>query len=140
MLIEEEKVISDLYKRLQILLKSSFPTRCNKCGNVYHNAEEYLKKTHSIRPRKVLKRLIHENDSTMIDLFRHCSCGNVVIEYIDNRRDNSGKGDRKRELFEELVGKITVKGIAPKTAKVELRKVIQGKPSIVLKAKGFQVR
>ena len=137
---DHDTMVSDLYKLLQERLRTSFPKKCDNCGKLYESSEAFLKTTQSLRPAERLKRLIQEDDGSLMQLFRHCLCGGVILDDFGNRRDESTVGDRKRALFDQLIEQVTTQGVSTPMAKKELRKVLRGKPSLILKSKGFKVK
>lgn len=75
----------------------TFPKTCFRCGLCYHNAGIYYSRT---KPYPVPVQQANSDPSFAKD-FRICSCGaTLTILALCDRRDNSGIGRERRDLFD----------------------------------------
>lgn len=126
--------IETLYNGLQALAESAFPKKCNTCGRTFDNADEFIKETEKIRPEvSGLKQTVDDDGSTMVELFRNCPCGSTLMDAFNDRRDLSGKGEKRRKRFQELqTFLIEEHHLDTSTARDELLKVMRGERSEIL--------
>ena len=124
--------LKNLYDDLQIVNEASFPKKCSNCGKRYNNINEYINNTNAIRNNTGLKASWDEEENTIVELFRNCSCGSTIMEFFKDRRNSSRRGDNRRELFQTFLDVLTSKGISLEVARVELLKVIHGEESNII--------
>lgn len=131
---------SDLFSGLKALSDASFPKKCSLCGQEYASVEEYVQKTEDVSGKSGLKKGYDDDDKPIVELFRNCVCGSTLMDCFNDRRDLSDGGLKRRELFGQLMGMLTDKGIENDVARNELLKVIQGEPSPVLEKMGISTK
>ena len=121
---------SELFSGLTELAATSFPKKCATCGKVYQNAEEFLEATEAVRQdTSGLKQSYDDDDSVIVELYRNCVCGSTMMDFFQNRRDDSDKGLVRRKKFAELMDKLVNAGIEKDVAREELLKVVRGHKS-----------
>lgn len=125
-----------LQDQLYVILMSRFPVTCNSCKKHFKEPESFLEATHAMKRSAVLEVALQRSEWAVMEHLKHCVCGAELFV----RRDDTQIGDRKRVLFDMLLPQITSKGIRVDVAKEELRKVLQGKESEILRAKGFNIK
>jgi hypothetical protein len=124
----------NFYSGLRELAESAFPKRCKNCGRVYASAAEFIAATQPVSTDKSGLKISHDDDGKVIlELFRNCVCGSTLMDTFNDRRDLSESGARRRKRFAEIQAYVVRQGIAPETAREELRKVARGQTSEVLR-------
>ncbi len=124
---------AELLAGLKALAASAFPKRCANCGRVYPDEAAYLNETLPVSAATSgLKSSEDDDGSTIVELFRNCACGSTLLDFFNDRRDDTEAGERRRARFGELLTYLTDRGLAPAEARNELRKVMRGEPSEVL--------
>jgi len=131
---------TELFKGLKALSDASFPKRCTNCGAAYASVEDYVGKTEDVSGQSGLKRGYDDDDRTIVYLFRNCVCGSTLMDCFNDRRDVSEAGIKRRALFDKLIDGLRRRGLSVATARRELRSVLQGEPSAVLKELGINLR
>lgn len=138
---EKEQINSDwigtFYRGLQELVDSSFPKTCPKCGKIFASSEAFLNETIPVRDIKLEDRsglfcLEGGDIKTVVGLFRNCTCGTTIMADFQDRRDNSEKGQSRRNRFTELMDMLETKDIPRADARRELLRVLQGKTSSLI--------
>ena len=124
--------MEDLYNGLKALAHTSFPRKCAKCGQVFNTLDEFLAKTEDINQTSGLKEADGDTGDPVIELFRNCSCGSTLLEYCQERRNNSEQGIIQRKKFDNILQSLISKGWEEDIAKQELRKVARGQKSELL--------
>lgn len=124
----------DLFKGLSELAAGSFPKTCSSCGRVYQNIEQFLAETEAVGEKSGLKSSMDEDDATIVEIFRNCSCGSTLLEFSKDRRDTSPQGLERRERFGHLLTTLVKRGLDEQVAKQELLKVVRGQQSELLQA------
>lgn len=135
-----EVVMNDanLFKGLQQLSKSAFPKKCSGCGKVYETLEQFLSETRDIRNSSGLMSSLGEEEQSIVEVYRNCSCGSTLMDFCQDRRDSSASGLKKRKLFDELLEKLVQRGIPSTDAHEELLNLIHGRPCPILSKLGLK--
>ncbi len=124
-----------LYDGLKALLETTFPKTCASCGKRYHDLEAFLAGTQQVNGNMSgLKQSFDDEERTIVELFRNCSCGSTVMDLFGDRREPSEKGIKRRQRFKELLDYLTTSGLEYDTTLSELRKVVQGGKSAIIEA------
>lgn len=129
-----------LYQGLKTLSQSVFPKKCNTCGRVYRNEDEFTRLSQPVGSGSGLKESIGDDDRPVIDLFRNCECGSTLMESFSDRRDMSENGRKRREVFSKIQGLLVKKGMSPTDARTEILNFMAGKPSPILEKLGIRVK
>lgn len=130
----------ELFEGLQALSDAAFPKTCSSCGRVYHSATEFATRSLAPSGRSGLKQGLDDDDQPVVELFRNCQCGSTLLDFFEDRRDNSTRGQKRREVFGKVLGNLENRGMTRTEARQELRKLMNGKPSPKLEALGLQLR
>ncbi len=130
------KSLNEIRDRVQRILDSRFPISCSNCKKQFDDAKIFLEATYAMKRSAVLEIALKKSDWAVIEHLKYCVCGAELFA----RRDDSHIGDRKRTLFDMLLPQITSKGISIEVAKEELRKVLLGEESEILREKGFNIK
>lgn len=125
-----ESALSDVFAGLQALSKSAFPKQCASCGKQYASLEQLVTETRA-QQGSGLKESRADLSAT-VEIECQCSCGAVLREAFNDRRNYDGVGGQRRGLFDRLLGLLTEGGMPVKMAKKELLKVMKGQPSELL--------
>lgn len=134
---EQQNLDNHLFRNLKELSESSFPKKCNSCGEVYESSEQFVQKTADIGGRSGLKSGQGDCGGQIVELFRNCICGSTLMECFNDRRDLSKTGLKRRELFGRLMAMLEKKGLPADLARTELLKLIHGRESHVLEQLGI---
>jgi hypothetical protein len=124
-----------LYDGLKALAESAFPKKCNTCGATYQSAEEFIQKTQIVRSdHSGLKSSEDDDGSTIVELFRNCSCGSTLMDAFSDRRDLSEAGEKRRNNFDKILQLVQKKYELERTdARNELLKIMRGQHSEIIK-------
>ncbi len=130
--------LETFYKGLQTLVDSTFPKKCNKCGKVYENEQEFLAETMpvkdiSLEDKSGLFSLEGGGMDASIGVFRNCKCGTTLMADFHDRRDSSSVGQKRRDEFKKLLDALVEHGVEHDIARSELLKVLRGEPSEIIK-------
>ncbi|MCC6543641.1 MAG: oxidoreductase [Nitrospirae bacterium] len=135
-----ESLITELYSGLQFMKASAFPKKCQSCGKVYDNANDFFIQTQSLRGKSGLRHSLDDDDKSLVELFRNCICGSTMMEECRDRRDTSEMGLRRREKFGQLLDLLKNSGIDAGIAREELLRVMRGEQSDVLHHLGVPMK
>lgn len=125
--------MTDIFSGLEELSHAAFPKTCSNCGKTYATFQEYLDKTVSISNAKSgLKQSFDDNDTTIIELYRNCLCGSTLMNFFQDRRDNSELGNKRRERFDQLLSYLIEQDIPRTVARIECLKVLYGEQSEII--------
>lgn len=130
----EKQWLDDLYSGLQALAESSFPKKCPNCGRIFETAQEFMLETQKISDESTgLKQSYDDDDRTIVEVFRNCTCGSTLMDFFSDRRDLSEAGLKRREKFAKLLDFLISSGLDKDVARTELLKVVHGERSEILK-------
>lgn len=129
----------DLFEGLQILSDSAFPKTCGNCGKVYRFPSDFFASSRPINNRTGLKSSLGENDQPIIEVFRNCECGSTLMDFFEDRRDNSAKGLKRREVFGRMMELLQQRGLAAAESRLELIGLMNGRPSEKIEALGIRL-
>ena len=123
-----------LYQGLKALVESAFPKKCPTCGALYADAGEFVAKTAMVgQQRSGLKQSRDDDDATIVELYRNCSCGSTLMECFGDRRDESDGGIERRQRFQQVLDEIVAADVEPALARREILKTMRGEDSPFLK-------
>ncbi len=117
-----------LYQGLKAIWDTEFPKTCPKCGRVYQCFEEYLVDTVPLPQSSGLMGYDIGSPGQQVGLFRNCLCGTTVLAFCHDRRDTSEAGNRRRELFGELLDRLVDTGLSAQVARIKLLKALRTNP------------
>jgi hypothetical protein len=122
--------ISDtsLYQGLRAIWDTEFPKTCPKCHRVFHSFEEYLVDTRPLPHSSGLMGYKVGDPGEQVGLFRNCGCGTTVMAFCHDRRDLSESGNKRRELFGELMNRLIANGISTAKARKKLLQELSKAP------------
>lgn len=131
---------SHLFENLKALSETSFPKKCNSCGEVYETSEQFIQKTGDVYGTSGLKAGQGDCGGQIVELFRNCRCGSTLMECFNDRRDPGQAGLKRRELFGRLMAILEKKGLSAGQARAELLKLIHGEHSQILEQMGIKFK
>jgi len=115
------------FNDLTVLIESAFPKTCNMRGKIYQTAEQFLHDTQNMpNKRSSLKEAIEEDGTTILEVFRNCSCGSTLMDEFNCRRDMSDKGSKHRNEFNRLLAISQNQNIPLDIARSEIIKWLKG--------------
>ena len=121
---------NDYLEGLTALMETSFPKKCATCGRKYKTAEQFLQKTKDMpQGRSSLKEALEDDGTAIVEVFRNCVCGSTLMDEFNCRRDNSEKGNKRREAFAKLMDILLKKNVPREKARKELLKIMRGQQS-----------
>jgi hypothetical protein len=129
--------LETFYQDLQTLVDTTFPKICPKCERTFASQEEFLRETIPVRDITLtdnsgLFALEGGDAPTTVGVFRNCECGTTLMADFMDRRDNSDKGQGRRDQFDNLHAMLTDHGVAPIDARNELLSVLHGQRSKII--------
>jgi hypothetical protein len=133
MAVVESKVpmsAGSLYQGLKAIWDTEFPKVCPKCGRVYDSFEEYLMDTTGLVNSSGLMGYDVGNPGQQVGLFRNCACGTTIMAFCHDRRDLSENGNKRRELFGELMSRLVDAGISALEARHKLLVALRTAPDV----------
>ncbi len=119
-----------LYQGLKAIWDTEFPKTCPKCGRVYHSFEEYLVDTIALPHSSGLMGYDIGDPGQQVGLFRNCACGTTIMAFCHDRRDLSESGNKRRELFGELMNRLVEAGISALDARQKLLSALRTTPDV----------
>jgi len=121
------------FEGLNSLAQSAFPKKCKTCGRLFETAEQFLKETEDIRESVTgLKQSRDDEGAIIVEVFRNCPCGSTLMDFFNDRRDQSRAGDARRKKFNDLLEFLLENGLEREMARNELLKVMRGEKSEIL--------
>jgi hypothetical protein len=127
----------DFYLNLKAMTETAFPKICSSCGKIYETAEDFLINTEKLGKNSGLKSSLDDNDQSILELYRNCTCGSTLMDFFSDRRDTSEKGLKRRALFEKLLTTLEEKGIPRDQGRIELLNLMRGNDSLLLRQLGM---
>lgn len=121
------------FSGLKSIVDSAFPKECQMCGKIYNNEHDFINETDKLNSQSGLKQSYDDDDKTIVELYRNCSCGSTLMNFFGDRRDADESGEKRRTKFGELLDYLINEGLDPTTARTELLKAIHGEKSDILK-------
>ncbi|CAN5335934.1 hypothetical protein BH09VER1_BH09VER1_52570 [soil metagenome] len=94
-----------------------FPKSCKKCGRVYENFDDYIRRTKAPEETTASKS---PEARRALEFHRICQCGAPVVVQSENRRDLTAKGLRRRQAFGELQERLIDAGMPREEARGQL--------------------
>ena len=129
----EQGFYNKLFDGLNTLAESAFPRKGETCGRMFETAEQFLKETEDIRESVTgLKQSRDDDGAIIVEAFRNCPCGSTLMDFFNDRRDQSGAGDARRNKFNELLAFLMENGLEREIARTEMLKVMRGEKSETL--------
>jgi hypothetical protein len=119
-----------LYHGLKAIWETEFPKTCPKCTRVYQSFEEYLVDTLPLPESTGLMGYDIGNPGQQVGLFRNCVCGTTILAFCHDRRDLSEAGNRRRELFGELLDRLVDTGLSAQAARKKILTAFRSVPDI----------
>ena len=92
-----------------------FPEVCLSCGRSFQNSRDFLENTFLL-PKEAY---FDESSNNVVD-HRNCDCGETLILRRKNRRDETKKGNQKRQEFQNQLIFLTKNGIPIERARTIL--------------------
>ena len=120
--------IASLQQGLMTLIGTAFPRRCSNCGRVYESLEDFLNHAKPI-PRQHELKVIGNEGNPAAGLNRSCECGSTMLELVQERRDLSSDGKKRRQIFGQLMGILKEMGWSENDARSALIKTMNGEKS-----------
>ncbi len=91
---------SQIFEGLSPIKDKIFPKTCAKCGTVYESLADFISQTDDLPDSTGLQYFGEGQNSTA--LYRNCACQSTLIVLCNNRRDETDRGIKRREVFERL--------------------------------------
>lgn len=127
-----------LYQGLRAIWDTEFPKTCPKCQRVYGSFEEYLVDTLPLEHSSGLMGYSIRDPEQQVGLFRNCECGTTIMAFCHDRRDISEAGNKRRELFGELMNRLIDHGASAEEARRRLLEELRKTPDIEAFLKAVQ--
>ena len=93
-------------KEFSPLQAEAFPKKCQGCGKVYADEQQFLAETTSLAHAPSDIRPVRDDDADSniyLQVFRNCACGSTLMELFHSRRDLSEHGLTRRQLFDSML-------------------------------------
>ncbi|HEY5792756.1 MAG TPA: hypothetical protein VIS74_05615 [Chthoniobacterales bacterium] len=119
------QALDGIYAGLNAIWNTEFPKPCPRCGRVYESIQEYLSATAAPSNSTGLMDLEAGDSERQVGLFRNCSCGSTLMAFCRDRRDLSEAGQRRRELFGQLLQQLAEAGLPGETARLQLLRALK---------------
>ena len=119
-----------LYQGLKAIWDTEFPKTCPKCARVYGSFEEYLIDTMPLHNSSGLMGYDIGDPGQQVGLFRNCDCGTTIMAFCHDRRDLSENGNKRRQLFGELMNRLVDTGISALEARKKLLVALRTTPDV----------
>ncbi len=132
----DSKLLRKFYSGLKEFDSFSYPKVCSKCGRSFDSFEEFLEETENVGNHQSGLSEFDIGEKVTVGLFRNCVCHTTLFSEFSNRRDESDNGKQKRDEFKKLLQILEKEGLDKETGTMELRKIVNGKDSDVLRKMG----
>ena len=106
--LEEKSISEDLFV-------FQFPEVCLSCGKSFKNSKDFLEGT-ALLPQETY---FDSKTNNVVD-HRQCECGETLVLRRKNRRDDTKKGNEKRQEFQNQLIFLTKNGIPMERARAIL--------------------
>lgn len=136
---QQQKLVAELYQGLQALVDAAFPKTCSKCGTSYPNLEAFLAGTYSTISSSGLKETEPGRNRPVVELYRNCHCGATLMEFFQDRRDDSEAGVLVRAKFAKLLDLLQHTGLSLATLRAELLLLLRGEQSEIFSLLGLNI-
>ena len=93
-------------KEFSPLQVEAFPKKCQSCGKVYADEQQFLVETTSVAHAPSDIRSVRddaEDSNIYLEVFRNCACGSTLMELFHSRRDLCEEGLTRRQLFDSML-------------------------------------
>ena len=127
------EITSELYQQLRPLVENPFTKECPTCGHIFQNFDEFISQTQTDLRSSGLVELVKTNSRAIVGLYRHCSCGEMLLVLCKGRRDTTEEGIRRRIAFGEILESLKAAGVDAAVARQELLKIVRGEESDLIK-------
>jgi len=115
---------------LTSFIESAFPKTCAVCGKKYLTAEQFLTETDNMPSgRSSLKEALEDDGTSIVEVFRNCGCGSTLMDEFNCRRDDSERGQKKRDEFNKLLQFLESQNVPTAEARTEILKLYKGEKS-----------
>ncbi len=78
-----------------------FPKTCTVCGKVYSTCDEFLSKTSSLD-----RGDLSQGPKNSVLAYRNCDCGSTLTIKLEDLRDYSPEGIKRREEFRKRLKQV----------------------------------
>jgi hypothetical protein len=129
--------LNEFYRDLKVLEIAVFPKKCQFCGEVYTDFNDFLARTKPVHQSSGLAKYRHGHK---VGLFRNCKCHSTLMVNCEDRRGSSPDKVSKREVFGRLLDMLIAKGLDKNTARKELLNILGSEESAILKSLGISVK
>ena len=126
-----------LFKNLKALEDASFPKECANCQRRFENESDYIQLTTPYQEASGFTESKDKSGKVYLKLVRRCQCGEPILDYFGNRRDESKQGELKRQAFEKVINSLIAKGLSREQARTELLNHLNNKKSALLESLGI---
>lgn len=121
---------SAFFEGLKALAESAFPKQCRNCGKMFLTADQFIAETEAIRQGTTgLKQSVDDDDMTIVEVYRNCTCGSTLMDFFSDRRDVSEGGKKRRDQFDGLLPHLQEKGLSYTEARDCLLRLLRGQAS-----------
>jgi hypothetical protein len=125
--MSDETLNQLIFDGLKALVEAAFPKHCKNCGRRFDTAEEFLLQTQAVRSNiSGLKQSVDDENMVIVEAYRNCLCGSTLMDLFSDRRDASGAGQHRRDLFNKLLPHLQQKGLTPPAARAYLLGLLRG--------------
>lgn len=126
-----------LFRNLKALEDASFPKECTQCQRRFENEDEYIKLTTPYEEASGFTESKDNSGKVYLKLVRRCQCGEPILDYFGNRRDESKQGELRRQAFEKVIKNLEERGLSRAQARTELINHLRNKKSALLESLGI---
>lgn len=118
------------YDGLKALVESAFPKKCANCGKTFSTASQFIEETKTIRQEATgLKQSVDDDNMTIVEMYRNCSCGSTLMDFFTDRRDVSDAGKKRRDLFNDMLPSLEKTGLNRAGARDCLLRLLRNQPT-----------
>ena len=110
----------DPFAGLCALVESAFPRTCPKCRRTFASVEDFLVETQPLQRSTGLKESVDDAARPIVALFRNCLCGSTLMEFFQDRRNQTETGLWIRRQFQVWLEELQATGLDEPTARKKL--------------------
>lgn len=99
------------------ILENAFPKSCKACGKEYSNYDNFLSDTKALD-----KGVLSQGPKQTVLAYRNCKCGSTLTIKLEDLRDYSEEGIKRREAFKKRLSQLEESGVKTKDAISQVKK------------------
>ncbi|MCF8058639.1 MAG: hypothetical protein K9K67_05040 [Bacteriovoracaceae bacterium] len=93
------------------IFENAFPKECKVCGSIFSNYQEFIDQTLPLTHGD-----LSQGPKRSVLAYRNCTCGSTITIKLEDLRDYSEEGQKRRQIFKEKLIVLLERGIEEEEA------------------------